>query len=130
METLILCLPVSTRRSIVRHCGFVLAVSLAVVGCGPTSSRSAPAVPAPGDVTQVAPRSDGTDVAGKADASCGNPIRFPVTDACVRASEDGQLLRTESDIVMEIWRSCPMASAKETERLLERYGMSGSFFGV
>jgi len=132
METLILSLPVSTRHLIARHCGLVLAVSLAAVaGCGPTSSRSVAAVPAREDVTQVAPQSGGTDLADKGDTSCGNPIRFPVTAACVRASEDGTVLQTESDIVMEIWRSCQMMSAKGTERLLRQTGVGvGSLFGV
>jgi len=105
----------------------VTAVALAVVGCAPISSRSAPA---PRDVTRVAHSSDGTDLADKRDTLCGNPIRFPITDACVRASSDGKVLQTESDIVMEIWRSCPMGSAKETERELDRLGISSSYFGV
>jgi hypothetical protein len=130
METDIRSLPVSTRR--VRDCRLMLAVALAVAGCAPISSRSAPvpAVPAPGDVAQVAHRSGGTDLADKGDRLCSNPIRFPVTDACVQARDDGKWLQTQSDIVMDIWRSCPMVSAKVDERVLERYGISGSFFGV
>jgi hypothetical protein len=134
MEPVIRSLPVSARRlvSIARHCRLAVAVALAVAGCAPISSRSAPApaVPAPGDVAKVAHESAGTDLADKGDTACGNPIRFPVTDACVRASEDGTLLQTESDIVMEIWRSCQMVSAKETARELDRIGISGSSFGV
>jgi hypothetical protein len=106
-----------------------------MIGCAShqyrTVARPAPAIPAPGDVTQVAHGSVGTDLADKGDTSCGNPIRFPVTAACVRASYEGELLQTESDIVMEIWRSCEMMSAKGAERLLERTGVDrGSFFGV
>jgi len=87
-------------------CCLVLAAALIVVGCGPTLLQSAPAAPAPGDVTQVTHVSGGTYLADKSDTACGNPIRFPVTDACVRARDDGKMLQIESDIVMEIWRSC------------------------
>jgi hypothetical protein len=40
---------------------------------------------------------------------CGNPVRFPISDECVRmAGDQGPELRRRSDLTMAVWRSCAL----------------------
>jgi hypothetical protein len=38
---------------------------------------------------------------------CGNPLRYPVSAACVSSSRFGMLLLQKSDLQMVEWRACP-----------------------
>ena len=42
------------------------------------------------------------------DEACGRPIRYPVGDGCVTfMGAVGPLLKRRSDLIMDIWRTCP-----------------------
>jgi hypothetical protein len=82
----------------------LLLVSMAtIVGCG-SSSKKAEAEAAQ---TQAAQQAE----LGRSDFKkrCGDPVRLPVSDECVRlAGDEGPKLRRRSDLTVAVWRNCAL----------------------
>lgn len=59
-----------------------------------------------------------TEAAVEFHKQCGDPVRFPISDECVRlAGEQGTQLRRRSDLTVAVWRNCALIpSSAETIR--------------
>ena len=82
----------------------LLLVSMAaIVGCG-SSSKKAEAEAAQAQAQQA-------EAGHRADFKkrCGDPVRLPVSDECVRlAGDEGPQLRRRSDLTVAVWRNCAL----------------------
>jgi hypothetical protein len=94
----------------------LLVTMIATYGCG-SSSKSAAAKAAHQQAAQQAALAQRAEFQKR----CGNPVRFPVSDECVRmAGNEGPELRRRSDLTMAVWRSCALtpSSAESIRREL------------
>ncbi len=84
-----------------------------ISGCG-SSSKKAQAQAAQAQAAQKA----ALDQRAEFKKRCGDPVRFPISDECVRLAGDrGLSLRHESDLTVAVWRACALTpSSAETIR--------------
>jgi hypothetical protein len=86
-----------TRVDNVRRIRLTALLLLSIAGCAstPTPPESANFVQ-PHEITL--------------DEACGNPTRFPVSQECLNATgyRYGPLLQQKSNLVMAVWRACPL----------------------
>jgi len=79
-------------------------VTFATYGCG-SSSKKAEAEAAHQQAAQQAALAQRAEFQKR----CGDPIRFPISDECVRMAGDaGPELRRRSELTMAVWRSCAL----------------------
>ena len=82
----------------------MLVAVIATCGCGSSSGKSE-AEAAHQQASQQAALAQRAEFQKR----CGNPIRIPTSDECVRmAGNDGPELRRRSDLTMAVWRSCAL----------------------
>jgi hypothetical protein len=63
---------------------------------------------------------------------CGDPVRFPITDQCVRlAGDQGPSLKRQSDMIVAVWRACALtpSSAESIRQELTAKGSAKSPVG-
>lgn len=93
---------------------FVLLCSIFVLtSCGSSAKKAAEEAAQ----TQAA-QSAATQQRAQFEKRCGNPVRFPISDDCVRmAGARGAGLKKQSDLTLAMWRMCALTpSSAETIR--------------
>ena len=84
-----------------------------LTSCGPSAKKAAE------DAAQAqAAQNAAAQQRAQFEKRCGNPVRFPISDECVRMAGDrGASLRRQSDLTVAVWRACALTpSSAETIR--------------
>jgi hypothetical protein len=104
---------ISTTMRAVLTTSFLLVSIVAIFGCG-SSSKKAEAEAAQAQAAQKA----AMDLHTEFKKRCGDPVRFPVSEECVRLADDqGSSLKRQSDLAVAMWRACALIpSSAETIR--------------
>jgi hypothetical protein len=89
---------------------FLLVSAVALCGCGSASNQAQ----AEAAQAKVAAAKQNVDFKKR----CGDPVRFPISDECVRLAGDrGPSLQRQSDLTLAVWRACALTpSSAETIR--------------
>ena len=106
------------------------AIALTALGCA-TDSALPPSPPALATAIEETVSAE-PDSHQQIKNTCGDSIRYPVTDNCaVLCGKFAPVLRRKSDLIMAVWRECPNYQSLEDDRLnLQRYGVLNSAFGL
>lgn len=102
---------------------------LALLACG-SSSKDEQAQPPPNP--NAAELQAKAELRRKRDAVCGNPLRFPVSDECLKmAQHDAPILIKQNDLTLAVWRNCALtpASAEAIRRETIAKGTADSAMG-
>ena len=117
-ETLAATLRVRSFVEVILHMRFSTTAILFILifvltGCGSSAKKAADEA----EQAQAA-KNAATQQRAQFEKRCGDPVRFPISDECVRMAGDrGTSLKKQSDLTVAVWRACALTpSSAETIR--------------